>query len=476
MITGRETLQEISNHVLQAQSRIEAADRQMDDLNGQVIRLRMETAKQYRELATFRLDEIRAGNMTARLNKAYLAVPAFMDQHNQALETLEKEITQAQQHQRRLEQQRETCRDARDKASDTLLKQIQQSKAEIEKNSDYRRLQEQAAAAVQVARRADEKASQSEADLASKGKPYQDDLLFMYLWDRRYFTPDYRSGGIIRMLDGWVARLIRFKDMRADYHMLNELSLRLREHATQAAAEAEGQQHALLTMERQAAEKDGVATLQAALDTAEKELQQVDGDMAAEEKRYHALLNQKSDFAAGQDEYTQKAVALMAAELEHEDTIALFQQAQITPQPEDDAIVMQLHQLQQAQKTTIDRISELKINQQQQRKALEELSQLREKFRRSNYDAHSSSFPANLGLGLLLGEILRGGRSSGSAWDRIDHSQRWDFPDVVGSGGGRAGRAQGRSRGRSGGGFGGFGGFGSGGGFGGGGFRTGGGF
>ena len=119
-----------------------------------------------------------------------------------------------------------------------------------------------------------------------------------------------------------------------------------------------------------------------------------------------------------------------------------------------------------------DRISELKTNQQQQRKALEDLATLRDKFRRSNYDARASSFPANLGLGVLLGELLRGSRSSGSAWDRIDNSQKWDFPDTGRSGG----DGFGRSRGRSGGSFGGFGGFGSGGGFGGGGFRSGGGF
>ncbi|MEE4601357.1 MAG: hypothetical protein V2J65_08750 [Desulfobacteraceae bacterium] len=61
----------------------------------------------------------------------------------------------------------------------------------------------------------------------------------------------------------------------------------------------------------------------------------------------------------------------------------------------------------------------------------------------------------------MLGEILRGGRSSGSAWDRIGEAQKWDFPEIGGSGGSGGG---------------GFGGFGSGGGFGGGGFRSGGGF
>ena len=392
MITGRDTLQEINDPVLQAQSRIEDADREMDDLNSQLNRLRIETAEQYRELAKFRLDEIRAGNVTARLNKAHLAVPALMDQHKQALEALEKDITRGQQRQQMLDQQRETHRDARDRAAEALRKQIRNSQSALEETEGYSRQQKKAAAAVLVARRADEKASQSEADLASKGKPYQDDVLFMYLWGRRYLTPDYRHGGIIRMLDGWVARLIHFKQTRADYHMLNELPQRLREHATQAAEEADRLRQSLLTMEKQAAEKDGVATLQAALDTAEKHLKQVNDDIEAEEKRYEELLRQKNAFAAGEDEYTRKVMTLMAAELEREDVIALFQQAQSTPRPEDDAIVMRLHQLQKAHKTITDRISGLRIDQQHQRKALEELAGLREKFRRSNYDARSFLF------------------------------------------------------------------------------------
>jgi DNA repair exonuclease SbcCD ATPase subunit len=260
-----------------------------------------------------------------------------------------------------------------------------------------------------------------------------------------------------------VARLIGFKKARADYHMLNELPRRLRAHATQAAEEAERQRQSLQEMEKQAAEKDGLPTLQKALDTAEDQLQKVNDDIETAEKQYQELLRQKNSFATGDDDSTQKALSLIAAELEREDIISLFQQAQSTPRPEDDALVKRLHQLQQEIKETKDRLAELKTIQEKQRHALEELARLRGQFRRSNYDASYSSFPANLGLGVLLGELLRGGRSSGSAWDRIDHAQKWNPPKRGGGFGG---------------GFGGFGGgFGSGGGFGGGGgFRTGGGF
>ncbi len=462
MISGRETFQEINEHMLQAQSSLDAADRELSRLNTQLNRLRLETADQYRQLARFRLDEQRAGRITTRLGKANQAVPAFLDQHQKALATVEKEIGRLHQHQQELEAQREKLRDARDKAADALQGQIAKSRAALEQTDAYRQARQAAAEAVHVAKRADEKASCSEADLAEKGQPYRDDVLFMYLWQRRFLTPDYRHGGIIRMLDGWVAGLIGYKQANADFHMLNELPLRMREHATKAAGEARRRQQALLEMEKRAAERDGVPALQAALEKAEKKLQHANDDIEATEKQTRELLRQKNALAAGEDEYTLQAVALLASELESEDTIALLQQAKATPRPEDDTIVMKLHQLHKEQQRVISCIVELKEQQKQRRKALEELAKLREQFRRSNYDARRSTFPTELGLGILLGQVLGGGRSSGSAWDRIDHSQNWDFPDFGGGGGG--------------GGFGGFGGFGSGGGFGGGGFRSGGGF
>jgi ubiquitin len=464
MITGRDTLQEINDHVLQAQSQIENADREMENLNSRLSELRIEEADQFRQLAKFRLDEMSAGQVAARLDKVHHAVPTFLDQHKQALAELDNKLEKLKQSRQKLEQQHETGINLRDKAVETLQRQLEESKKKLEQDQDYQLQKEKAIRAEEVTRRADEKASQSEADLASKGEPYQEDSIFMYLWQRRYMTPDYRANVIIRSLDGWVARMIDYREARADYHMLNELPLRLREHADRAAEEARHQQEALQALEKQTVEEDGVGISQTALEKAEAQLQQVNDEIETHEKRYQELLEQKADFAAGKDKYTQKAVEVLVAELENEDTLELYRQAQATPRPEDDAIVMRLHKLQQEQQETNKRISDLKADRRQHRKALEELTKLGGKFRRSNYDTRYSSFPTNLGIGILLGEILRGGRSSGSAWDRIGESQKWDFPDIGGSGG------------SGGGGFGGFGGFGSGGGFGGGGFRTGGGF
>ena len=79
MSTGRDTLQEINDHILQAQSQIENADREMENLNARLSELRIEEANQFRQLAKFRLDEMNAGQVATRLDKVHHAVPTFLN-------------------------------------------------------------------------------------------------------------------------------------------------------------------------------------------------------------------------------------------------------------------------------------------------------------------------------------------------------------------------------------------------------------
>ena len=89
MITGRDTLQKINDYVLQAESKIEYADREMDKLTSRLGGLRLEEAEQFQKLARFRLGEINAGHMVARLDKAHQVVQAFLEHHKHALAELE---------------------------------------------------------------------------------------------------------------------------------------------------------------------------------------------------------------------------------------------------------------------------------------------------------------------------------------------------------------------------------------------------
>ena len=77
--------------------------------------------------------------------------------------------------------------------------------------------------ALATAEAAASKAATSEQDRQQKGKAYEADPLFIYLWQRGYGTPDYKRRGLVRSLDRWVAGLIRFDDARANYAMLTSI-------------------------------------------------------------------------------------------------------------------------------------------------------------------------------------------------------------------------------------------------------------
>jgi hypothetical protein len=85
---------------------------------------------------------------------------------------------------------------------------------------------------------AERKADQAEGDLSAKRVPYEADPLFMYLWERGFGTPNYRSARFARFLDRKVARLIGFEEARRNYSVLVDLPVRLREHADRLRSKA----------------------------------------------------------------------------------------------------------------------------------------------------------------------------------------------------------------------------------------------
>ena len=95
------------------------------------------------------------------------------------------------------------------------------------------------ASATEIAGNAERKASLADSDLAAKGKPYRDDPLFMYLWNKKHGQAEDVSGRLVRFFDRKVARLVGYHNARANYAMLNEIPLRLREHARRKQADVE---------------------------------------------------------------------------------------------------------------------------------------------------------------------------------------------------------------------------------------------
>lgn len=76
------------------------------------------------------------------------------------------------------------------------------------------------------------RADDATEELEGKGSAFQDDPLFMYLWQRGYATAAYKAGGFSRWGDNKLAKLIGYHDAHVNHSRLTENAQRLNEYAS----------------------------------------------------------------------------------------------------------------------------------------------------------------------------------------------------------------------------------------------------
>lgn len=482
MISGRQTLGSIEHSL--AELRQEEAERKarveqaMRDIN----ELRSAELDAYRELARFRLrgsgdamfgrridrDEAQA---KARLEQRELALSALRSQRN----ALTSDIAALVDKRRRLARERDAAGDR----LDAILDQVDDRLA---KDPAYARQQETVETARTTAEAARAKATQAAADRQEKGAAYEADRLFMYLWQRGFGTPDYHASGLIRMLDRWVARLVRFDDARPNYAMLCEIPERLEAYATDREAEAVAEETKLGAMSRAAATELAGEDLAAAVERAEQDLTETATALEGLEAEQSELATREQPFLAGEDADFRAAEEALLRSLRSDELSTLWQEALATPSPEDEAIVRRLRDLDGRISAITPQIEADQADLRDIARRREELAKVAQRFRKKHYDNWDSSFDNNDLAGVLIGELAKGALSGADYWARTEKSHRRrkrrggaiGFPGGVGLPGSMGGTfpGGGSDGGFGGGGFGG-GGFDSGDSFGGGGFETG---
>ncbi|MGE5153181.1 MAG: hypothetical protein ACM3ST_04125 [Bdellovibrio bacteriovorus] len=484
MVSGRETLASIDQAVSQARSAIAAVESRIESVNERLAELRRAQAQDDKDLARVRLGLIADSETVRQLDRTEQQVVALLAQRQSALVELDARTQASNAALGTLESERQTQAERVNAAAETVDVAEAKTQARLDADPAYQAQRDRTQEAERVARHADEKAARSEEEREQKGAAYRADPLFMYLWGRDYGLPSYKAAGLIRLLDGWVARLIGFADVRANYSRLNEIPQRLREHAQGLGSRAEVEFQALKSLDEAARETDGIPALEAAVAEEQARLDAIDARIATAESDHQALVVRKALFAAGEDDYTKKAIDLLAAELGREDLMELRREALDTPFPEDDLIVGRMLQREDERRQIESSVQGLKETIEQHQRRLAELEALRADFKRSRYDRAGSTFGDDALIAMLLGQFLNGLLDRQNLWRILQEQQRYRpqrSDPTFGSGGFGRGTVWGGGVGDLGGlgdMFGGRrgGGFGGGGGRGGGGFRTGGGF
>jgi hypothetical protein len=489
MISGRQALGSIDQTLNQARDQIATVQTQVTEAAERLIAQQQEQAGAYRELARVRLGELTGQATLDHLDQTESQVLALLERREATLAELMQDINENDQLQADHEEQRRRQEALLDEAVAVVDQAEEATQKRLDADPAYRQQRELAESAGRKALHAAEKAERSRAEQDQKGSAYEDDRLFTYLWQRKYGLPEYSASGLARWLDGKVARLIGYLDARANYARLNEIPVRLGEHAEHLKALAEAEFEKLRDLDEAARSADGIPALEEKVATAQAGLDEIDGRIGERERRHQALLDRQAAYAVGDDEQMRNAIEFLSREFQREDLVSLRDAAIRTPYPEDDVVVSEMLQREDEQRQLESSIEGLKTTLKQHQARVLELEQLRADFKLNRFDRAGSVFTNDAIVPSMLREFLSGMLDSRMLWKVLREHQRYrPRRSDPGFGSGGFGRGTvwrgglgdvGDILGRIGrGGFGGRGGGGLGGGGlgGGGGFRTGGGF
>ena len=431
MLSGRETLQHLDTNLRKARNRLEHLDRSLQDQSELLARNRQQQARAVKQLAEIRLDAIRRGDVTQRIDAADREVEATLERRRKAIDALNESIRRTTEELQRLEERRSEIHDTVDEAAQRLAESEAAVQQQLENDDAFIAQLKKSRGADAIAVSATEKASVAADDRREKGAPYESDELFMYLWKRGYGTSEYRANPLARLLDAWVARLCKFREARSNYWMLLEIPTRLRAHAERKREQANVELDKLQAIEERAAAAGGVPEAKAALQEAEARQDAIDKQIAEAEAHRQSLGEEQNRYSAGDDDYMNQCLDALSRSLASRDVNELTRLAMATMTIEDDTVVDALRRLRRDDNEIRSELTHNRDLHREHLRRVRELEEVRQRFKRHRYDDVRSEFRKGEQIVDMIGEVLGGAIRSGALWDVLRRYQR--YRDVGGA-------------------------------------------
>jgi hypothetical protein len=406
MISGRDALASIEQTISRARSSetdLEAALRSIEETTA---RLHAERTACLRDLARVRLDSFMRDGVAGPLDQAERRAMDLVKDRTRELQAETK--TRASLY--AAVQAAETDRHARAGALEQALAAMesvrQAAQPKIRASAAWKAQEARIAEAIKVADESEKKAQTAEEDRIVKGKPYEADPLFMYLWNAKFGQAEYAGGNIARFFDRMIARKVGFPDARANYAMLNEIPKRLREHAERRKAAIETEKQGLAKAEAEALSEVGAGDLVAKVETARQALIAAEKALSTRKAALEEFETKSS--AALKDPAYEQAVNLLA-EADSRDAIReLHREAAQTPTKDDDRIVQRIEQIDLKLAKAEQEVEQTRAEARDIARRRAEIEQERDHFRRRGYDNPYGGFQNDNILGQILGGILQG--------------------------------------------------------------------
>ncbi len=424
MLSGIQTLRYLDQGLASVREEINRLDEELNHIAQKLHENRRQQAGIIKQIAKIRLDELTQGSLIGDLDAADHRALELLEQRNQAFQQLEGEIDRESKELEKLEKERGRAQEEANQRAQAVIDCEHKVQSELEDDTDYQSQLKEARRLDSIADQAEQKARQAEKDRQEKGKPYEENALFMYLWKRKYGTPEYHANPLTRWLDGWVDRLCNYGKYRVNYWTLLEIPKRLTEHASLARGDAEQALEVLANYETKKAEQAGLPALQENHKRSLEKVDAIDVEIEQKEDMLNELLRKRTGFVEGRDTYMEESLKTLSNALAHRSIYDLNDAAHQTPTPKDNQWIRELAGLQEevedleAELRDHRRMHEAKLDR------LQQLEQVRRQFKNHRYDDMRSGFGNEGLITSMFSQFLNGLISSGELWRVLQRHQR----------------------------------------------------
>jgi hypothetical protein len=402
----------ISSNSRSYEQRLRSVEKELSQANEHELRLQHSIAKALRSFASLQIEENPAGNAEIELMLKRRA--SAESELRQRLAGAEAAVSQSLDFARTITTNIEQ-----------LIEQVDQRLAV---DTHYQELFALSLSARNNAESARGKYTEIAAECTEKLKAFETDRLYRYLRAAKYGTDAYTRGGLVRALDRWVAGLCNFmQNHQAETTLL----------AMQAANESEwslltatfdGYKEQLMQLVTSARAEAGVPELVAKQEAAEAAAN-------AAKARASTLQDELEAFANKSDSYYEAILKALTGQLAGKLPSELRALAAATPDSADDALIEQLDDLRQ--QLTSNQALATRLNREctEAKDAYERARDLERQLSKPRFKSSDYRYSSGLDLDALLVGFMAGALSNQQVVREVD-SHRESVPSSGGNIGG----------------------------------------
>ncbi|MEM7201943.1 MAG: hypothetical protein AAF628_16875 [Planctomycetota bacterium] len=425
MQSGTQVMRDIQAAAQQARSRVDALTSELRDGEMAVQRLAAQRGEAVTALAKHYLPRLDDPSIERTFAEVEGQLRLIQARRTRRLDELSAEIAG-------LEQQRAEREEALDAITAQLDEQVRrrteleaQAAALLEADHEFATLSTRAAEAERQLHQDEARAEELEREAAEKLPAYDNSRLFTYLRDREFGTQGYRSRGLIRRLDRWVAELIGYANSKRGYDFLQVTPRLVAQEVERRRGEFEDLMDQVEAREDTAAAEVGLPPVLAA---GEQLGEQRDNLVDAVSQLQEVAARRGEELAVierSEGEFYEEALARLRQHLEQTEAAVLARRAAGTPEAVDDQLAAEIGDLAADLRELTPRLADRSRERAQLDQRALHLEDTVRRFRSSNFDATRSRF-VGLDLRNALRRVLDGEADAASLWRTLEDHQRFE--------------------------------------------------